>query len=307
MRDIDWSDIFACESCPRGCGVDRSQGRLGYCRLGPEPAAASICIHKGEEPVISGSLGICNVFFSHCNLQCQYCQNHQISDNRGTAPEHTLPSIVDRIERILSQGIRGVGFVSPSHCLPVMNGIMRALHERGHEPIYVYNSNGYDRVDKLREMAGDIGVYLPDLKYQDDELAHSLSNVENYSAIACEALKEMYRQKGADLALDETGLAVSGLIVRHLVLPGHVENSKAVLRFIAEELSPDIHISLMSQYHPTEAMKDHPDLSRPLRVEEYNEVLDEFDRLGFHRGWQQQLESTDHYQPDFNKEHPFEE
>ena len=307
MPDIDWKNVSACKVCPRECGVDRSDGRHGYCRLGSELAVASICTHNGEEPVISGPRGICNVFFGHCNLQCQYCQNHQISNNKESIPGQTLPSIIAQIEAILNNGIRGVGFVSPSHCLPTVITIMKFLNERGHKPLYIYNSNGYDCVDNLRLLAKNINVYLPDLKYCDDELAHSLSDVENYTALAQVALKEMYRQKGADLVLDKDGLAVSGLIIRHLVLPGQIENSKAVLRFIAEELSPDIHISLMSQYHPTAAMKDHPDLSRPLRVEEYNEVLDEFDKLGFHRGWQQQLESADHYQPDFNKEHPFEE
>jgi putative pyruvate formate lyase activating enzyme len=306
MLDTDWANITACENCPRACGVNRSEGRLGYCRLGEEEAVASVCTHRGEEPVISGSNGICNIFFGHCNLQCRYCQNHQISDNKQPPPNQRLTAVVAQIENILQEGVKGVGFVSPSHCLPTMARIMHTLNSHGHKPIYVYNSNGYDKVDNLRALADNIDVYLPDLKYLDDRLAQEFSDVENYTATAREALKEMYRQKGADLVLDDDGLAVSGLIIRHLVLPGNIENSKAVLRFIARELSPDIHISLMSQYHPTEAVKDHPDLSRVLRVEEYDEVLDEFDRLGLHQGWQQQLESSDHYKPDFDKEHPFE-
>jgi len=251
--ETDWTNVHDCESCPRACGVNRSEGRLGYCRLGAELAVASICTHRGEEPVISGPHGICNIFFGHCNLQCRYCQNHQISNNKGTVAKQPLRTIIAQIEDILGQGITGVGFVSPSHCIPTMAKIMKSLSDRGLKPIYVYNSNGYDKVDNLRALADDIDVYLPDLKYCDDDLARSFSDVENYHVIARGALREMYRQKGDELVLDDTGLAVSGLIIRHLVLPGNVENSKAVLRFIARELSPDVHISLMSQYHPTEA------------------------------------------------------
>ncbi len=259
--------------------------------------------------MLSGPYGICNIFFNHCNMQCIFCQNYQISDNRSSLSGGymTLEAVVGDIEEILAAGAISVGFVSPSHSIVQMRQIMLALNKKGYRPVYVYNSNGYDKADMIRSMEGEIDVYLPDLKYMDDRLAVEYSDTAGYSAVAGEAVKEMYRQKGAEIELDENGLVTSGLIIRHLVLPGNVENSLNVLRFIARELSPDVHISLMSQYYPTARVANHPKLGRTLRPEEYKEVLDEFDRLGFHQGFVQQLDSPHHYRPDFLKDHPFED
>jgi putative pyruvate formate lyase activating enzyme len=263
----------------------------------------------GEEPVLSGKRGICNIFFAHCNLQCIYCQNYQISDVR-TDPDYfdmTLENVVAEVEAILETGPKSVGFVSPSHVLPQMHVIIDALARRGRRPRYVFNTNGYDKLETIRSLENVFDVYLPDLKYMDGDLASDLSGARDYPEVAAAVLKEMYRQKGAEIVLDEDELIVSGLIIRHLVLPGHVDNSKAVLRYIAEELSPDIHISLMSQYHPTPRVADHPKLGRCLERGEYDEVLDEFERLGFHRGWVQDLSSPHHYLPDFDRDQPFEQ
>jgi len=159
----------------------------------------------------------------------------------------------------------------------------------------------------LQRLEGLVDVYLPDMKYMEPELGSRYSGASDYPEVATAALKEMFLQKGADIDLDSDELITSGMIVRHLVLPGHVGNSKKVLRFIAEELSPDVHISLMAQYWPTPKVRSHPNLSRRITQEEYDEVLDEFDRLGFWRGWVQELESADTYRPDFSKDHPFED
>lgn len=301
--------LSTCALCPRGCNADRVDGALGYCEVGAELPISSICRHMGEEPVLSGRHGICNVFFAHCNLQCIYCQNYQISSNRRstTSVAMSLEEAVRQIEHILNHGARGVGFVSPSHCLTQMRAIMRALAERGRRPTYVYNTNGYDRVKTIKALEALVAVYLPDLKYMDNRLAHEYSDVSDYVEVACAALKEMYRQTGAEIDLDDEGHITRGLIVRHLVLPGHVDNSKTVLRFIADNLSPDVHISLMAQYHPTPAVRRHSKLHRCLRAEEYEEVVDEFERLGFYRGWVQSLSSPSHYLPDFDKRHPFED
>ena len=301
--------LSRCILCPRACGVDRSNGKLGYCRTDSGIPISSICCHMGEEPVLSGSHGICNVFFAHCNLQCIYCQNHQISSNKSNpgSVEVSIEDTVDQIETILSKGARGVGFVSPSHCLTQMKTIMTALNDRGIDSTFVYNTNSYDRLDTIRALEGTIDVYLPDMKYMENQLAHEYSDADKYVDFATNVLKEMYRQKGADIELDADGYITSGLIIRHLVLPGHVDNSIAVLRFIAEELSVDVHISLMAQYHPTPAVKNHPNLHRCLTVEEYNYVINEFERLGFHRGWVQEMSSPSNYLPDFDKHHPFEE
>jgi putative pyruvate formate lyase activating enzyme len=298
-----------CLLCPRGCAADRVEGKPGYCRVGTELPISSICRHMGEEPVLSGKHGICNVFFAHCNLQCIYCQNYQISSNRRSTSSVTMSvqEAVRQIEDILDHGARGVGFVSPSHCLTQIRAIMQALTERGRHPTYVYNTNAYDLVATIWALGEHVAVYLPDMKYMDNDLAHEFSDVTDYVEVASAALGEMYRQTGAEIDLDDDGHITRGLIIRHLVLPGQVENSKAVLRFIAEKLSPDVYISLMSQYHPTPAVRDHPKLHRCLRPEEYEQVVDEFERLGFYRGWVQNLSSPSHYLPDFDRRHPFED
>lgn len=259
--------------------------------------------------MLSGRRGICNVFFKGCNLKCVYCQNYQISRAAEARADSgtPIPDIVDEIERLLKQGCHGVGFVSASHFVPQTVAIIRELKSRGCAGPFVYNSNGYDKVDILRALEDHVSVYLPDLKYMDNDLARALSGASDYVDHATAAIHEMYRQKGPRLLLNDDGIAEFGLIIRHLILPGFVENSLDALRWIAEELSTEVHISLMSQYHPTPTVKDHPTLSRTLYPEEYHEVVAEFDRLGFYRGWVQELESPAVYRPDFDKQHPFED
>ena len=297
-----------CHLCPRACGKNRFFEPRGWCRAGSSMNVASVCLHRGEEPVLSGKRGMCNIFFAHCNMQCCYCQNYQISSNE-TPPDRLydgLAEITGQIVGMLQAGIERVGFVSPSHCLPQVWAIVTSLRAQGHHPIYVYNTNGYDRVETIRVLAADMAVFLPDMKYMDSRLAAEWSQTPDYPEVAGEALKAMYKLRGADVELDAEGLVVRGMIVRHLVLPGQVENSKAVLRFLADNLSPDVHLSLMAQYHPTPPVARHPLLGRRLLPEEYVAVLDEMNRLGFHRGWIQQLDSADDYLPDFDASHPFE-
>ena len=283
--------------------VRRAEGEDGYCRTGTDLYIASICLHRGEEPPVSGETGICNVFFAHCNLQCIYCQNYRISRNDSMAEKFrmSLSNAIDRIETILDRGARGVGFVSPSHCVPAMRDIIAGLKERGIDQTFVFNTAAYDRVKTIEELEGKINLYLPDLKYQDEALAEEYSGAADYPSVAREVLGEIFRQKGSELTFNPDGTIHSGMIIRHLVLPGAVENSKRCLRFIARELSPDIHISLMAQYHPPPPVRNHPILGRILLKEEYDTVLDEMNRLGFHRGWIQELESHHNYLPDFDR------
>lgn len=301
--------LRSCRLCPRDCGVDRTGPAGGWCRTGDGLPVSSVCAHRGEEPVISGRHGIANIFFAHCNLQCVYCQNDQISTNKIPASrfERSLDAVLDDVEAILDDGSRRVGFVSPSHCLPQMRAIIEGLHQRRRYPVFVYNTNGYDRPETVRALGRDFSVYLPDMKYLDATLAGELSGADDYVEVATAALKAMYEQTGPEIVLDEEGLIVRGMIVRHLVLPGYIENSRLVLRWIAQELSPDLHISLMSQYHPTPAVSQYPSLGRCLYREEYEEVVNEFERLGFYRGWVQELDSPASYRPDFEKDHPFED
>jgi len=305
---IDTSLLEDCTLCPRECRVNRFDGGFGYCGMDSGMNIASVCIHKGEEPVISGNNGICNIFFSGCNLHCLFCQNHEIS-RPGSVIKNTgmdLNIVLNKIEEILFYGINAVGFVSPSHVVPQVKAIINGLHSRNLRPAMVYNTNSYDKVETIRALDGLIDVYLPDYKYITKEIASEFSDAGDYPLVALKAIKEMYYQKGSTLRIDDNGMAENGMLIRHLVLPGHVEESKSVLRLIAEELSPGVHFSLMSQYHPTYLVDDHPVLNRTLYKEEYEAVVEEMNKLGFRNGWVQYIDSNMNYRPDFGKETPFE-
>lgn len=293
-----------CTDCPRNCLVDR-QYNVGFCHAPWQPEVATICVHKGEEPPICGVRGICNVFFAHCNMQCCYCQNNAISRrevSRDVVFFHTLNDIVDRIASVLSASENVVGFVSPSHYAHCLVPIVEALHERGLFPTVVYNTNGYDSVDVLKRLAPYVDVYLPDLKYADNALAKRYSATDDYVERAHAALCEMYRQMGPTLHTDETGLAFRGLMVRHLVLPGCVDNTLRCLDWLAEHLSNALHVSLMAQYFPPDTGRALPDdLGRGLTRSEYEAVTKHFFDLGFTNGWLQELEAGENYKPNFNQ------
>lgn len=309
IYDIDNRLVLEnCTVCPRECMVNRFDGGTGYCGINAGFNIASICIHRGEEPVISGRNGICNIFFSGCNLHCIYCQNHEISQNSYLL-QHSgweLQTVLDKISEILSEGVSAVGFVSPSHVVPQVKEIIKGLNSMGLKPVTVYNTNSYDKAQTIRSLSGLIDVYLPDYKYVTPEFASRYSDAHDYPEVALKAIKEMYYQKGSILRTDKNGRAENGMLIRHLVLPGHAEESKKVLLSIAEELSPGVHLSLMSQYHPTPGVMNIPDLNRSLYLEEYKSVVEYMNSLGFRNGYVQEIESHDTYRPDFRKDEPFE-
>ncbi len=303
------SDLLShCTLCPGECKVNRFKGGTGYCHSDAGMNIASICIHRGEEPSISGPEGICNIFFSGCNLRCTYCQNHEISHPGAVCHTNSMgfKEAIDTISGILDKGIKAIGFVSPSHVVPQVRAIIKELNSRGLKPVTVYNTNSYDKKETLSSLDGMIDVYLPDFKYASSETSKQFSDASDYPEVALRAVREMYYQKGSVLETDEEGRAVNGILIRHLVLPGHVEESKKVLQIIAEEISTGVNISLMSQYHPVPGVSDHPDLGRILYREEYQEVVDTMEKLGFRNGWVQDMESNRNYRPDFRKENPFE-
>jgi putative pyruvate formate lyase activating enzyme len=309
IYSIEEQDLLTnCTLCPRECGVNRFEGGNGYCGIDAGFSIASICIHRGEEPVISGLAGICNIFFSGCNLRCIFCQNHEISrpDLGYNKTAMSLDEVLDRVEEILKTGIKAVGFVSPSHVVPQVKAIIRGLNERGLMPITVYNTNSYDKPETIESLDGMIDVYLPDYKYASASISSEYSDAEDYPEVALKAIKKMYYQKGSTLPLDKEGRAENGMLIRHLVLPGQIEESKKVLRSIADDLSTGVHLSLMSQYNPTQFVKYHLRLSRTLYKEEYEMVAEAMENLGFRNGWIQDLESYRNYRPDFSKENPFE-
>lgn len=310
MNQTDW----ICTSCPRQCGVDRTLAK-GYCQAPRQPEVASICVHKGEEPPICGTKGICNIFFAHCNLHCCFCQNYQISGahvDESCLYYRGLEAVCDRVEEVLAQTENIIGFVSPAHYSYCVPQIVEELHRRGCFPTVVYNTNGYDSVESLKMVAPYVDVYLPDFKYMDSSLAATLSHAADYPEVAQKALLEMYSQKGSGLPTDDDGLAYRGIIIRHLILPGQVDNSLRVLDWMADNLSLNLHISLMSQYTPIfgaegDAGGQVPEyLLRTITQEEYDRVVDHFYELGFHRGWVQEFSSQQHYVPQFSNREAFE-
>lgn len=294
-----------CACCPRKCGVNRLEGKTGFCRVGSAIEISHAGLHFGEEPPVSGTKGSGTIFFSGCNLRCVFCQNYQISQEfqQDRTQALTTDELVSEILQLQEQGAHNINFVSPSHMIFQMADAIEAAREKGLAVPVVYNSNGYDSVDALRQIRGLVDIYLPDIKYLDNELGKKFSAVDDYADIIPGVLLEMLDQAG-NLQMNDDGIAVRGLLVRHLVLPGHMENSRRCLDFLAG-LSPDIHVSIMSQYSPQYKAYAYPEIDRTLTDDEYDEIICYALELGLENAFIQKLESQSHYLPDFDQEQPF--
>jgi len=296
--------LTTCNICPRQCSVDR-KNQHGFCGIFSGIVLSSSVVHYGEESVLSENEGIGNFFFTSCNMACVYCQNYQISQQR----QGHLISETDFISQMFhfqNKGCSFIGLVSPSHQSPWIRGAVKKAKQDGlHTPI-IYNSAAYDDLDQLKLWKGLIDVYLPDIRYADNAIAKKYSNVNNYVDISKNAISEMYRQVGPP-KFDSTGKRlVSGLWVRHLVLPDHLAGSWESLCFLALELSADIGLSLMAQYNPLYRAHQFPELSRMITQNEYDSVVDMATSLGFKHILCQDLESSpQHYVPDFCLSDPF--
>jgi len=301
--EIAYNDLFSCTCCPIDCKVNRIEGEFGICVSGHLPIVSSYTPHFGEEPVLSGTKGAGNIFFGNCNLKCVYCQNHEISQNYKSERLHQVSH--ERLAEIMlelqNRNCHNIGLVSPTHfSSTILKSIYLAAEQGLNLPI-IYNTNGYDSVEMLKLYDEVIDIYLPDIKYANDEYAKKYSHVDNYFEHTKKAVKEMFNQVG-DKLVYQNGVVVRGLIIRHLVLPNDLSETEKVFRFIAEELSPDVYISLMSQYYPTH--KAHKDIliNRTLRYSEYQRALELLDKYGLHNGWIQEMESPSNYLPSFNKD-----
>lgn len=288
-----------CHACPCECGVDRSV-ELGLCRASDRIEVSLAQLHFWEEPPISGTRGSGTVFFCHCNLRCRFCQNYDISQNassraRAVTPERLLAIMLE----LEQQGAHNINLVSPTHYTEQLLPVLEQAASRLRVPV-VWNSNGYEKPETIRRLEGLVRVYLPDLKYYSDELALACSSAPHYFRFASAAITEMKRQVGKN-RYDEDGIIEKGLIIRHLVLPGHADDSKRILTWIHDELGPQTHVSLMSQYYPVHRAAELPGMSRRLGREEYEDVRRRFDQLGFEQGFAQELSSASRdYTPDFD-------
>ena len=296
--------MVRCQLCPRQCGVDRAVA-AGFCGASSEVEVSAVCLHRGEEPPLNP---IVNVFFTHCNLQCVYCQNWQISQGERLevrGERYAVDNLADRICALLPESGGMLGFVTAAHYADRLPALLAAVRERGFAPTVVYNSGGYESEETLRGLEGLVDVYLPDFKYMDSALAQAYSHAGDYPAVAQATLREMRRQVGGGLKVDADGRAYRGLIVRHLVLPGAVDNSLRCLDWLADEFPFGLHLSLMAQYFPPRPGLPSP-LDRCVTAEEYGAVVAHAEALGLTDGWIQELEARDNYRPDFdNADNPF--
>lgn len=291
--DKIYQALSNCNICPRNCQVNRLDKGLGLCKTGSKAKVYSYFCHYGEEPAISGEKGSGTIFFSNCNLRCVYCQNFEFSQvGRGREVEEgELASFMLELQK---EGCHNINFVSPTHVIAqILKALILAVEGGLNIPL-VYNTSGYDSLETLKLLDGIFDIYLPDARYADGEIALRYSQAGDYPAINQTALKEMHRQAGV-AKLDENGIITSGLIIRHLVLPNKLSSTDKIMPFIADALSKDTYISLMSQYFPCHKAKDYPELARRLTPEEYREAVDTMHSCGLHNGWIQDEQGLDRF------------
>ncbi len=290
-----------CRQCPRECKIDRERD-LGFCGVPEQLRIARASLHMWEEPCISGTKGSGTVFFSGCNLKCIYCQNYDISqDNFGKAI--TVQRLQEIFIELINKGVHNINLVNPSHYMKPIRQALTAVKQRDELTVpVIYNSNGYETAEALKTMEGLIDVYLPDMKYCSGNTAMKYSKAMDYPEVSRKAVIEMFRQVGSPV-LDESGIIRSGLIIRHLILPGHTKESMKILSWISENLPKSVYISLMSQYTPYYAAHNFPEIDRPITRNEYERVVNHLYRLGLEEGYIQERQSANTmYIPDFNLE-----
>ena len=289
-----------CNICPHRCGVNRMNGKTGRCKATDKVKVALASIHNFEEPCISGKNGSGTVFFSNCNLNCVFCQNYEISQ-LGKGKEISIEELADIFIKQQNKNVHNINLVTPTIYIYQIIEAIKIAKDKGLEIPIVYNSNGYENVEALQYLKGYIDIYLPDLKYSDDEIAYKYSNIKNYLETAVNAIKEMYNQVGVP-RIDENGVMKKGLMIRHLVLPNQLQNSKDVLKWINDNMDKKVFVSVMAQYFPTYKAKHFPEISRKLTKEEYNEIEQYLYSLDLENGYIQELgEHEEEYVPDFSR------
>jgi len=318
-NSLDFLDklLNRCVLCPHRCKVDRKNGRIGFCGAGYMPEVSSAITHHGEEPPISGSNGSGTIFFSHCNMRCVYCQNYQISQEfEGQAV--SMERLSELMLELQNKNCHNINFVSPTIWIPQIIKAASIAIKKGLKIPFVYNTGGYDNPAVIKMLDGIIDIYMPDIRYSQDSEAEKYSSVKDYVKFNRKSIIEMYRQVG-DLILDikmtdrngtsRNGAAVKGLLIRLLVLPNNIGGIKETLRFIKNELSSNVYLSIMAQYHPEYKANSFPELTRRITSKEYYEVVNYAEKLGFTNGWIQDYislsEEEDLFIPDFKKKEVF--
>ncbi len=270
-----------CRLCPRECGVDRLSGETGFCRTGRKAKVASYNSHFGEESPLVGRLGSGTIFFSSCNLLCSFCQNYDIShlaEGVEAEPGHLAKMMIN----LAGGGCHNINFVTPSHVVPqILEGLYIAVEHGLNIPL-VYNTGGYDNVETLKILDGIFDIYMPDFKFWDQKWADRFCNASDYREKAADAIREMHRQVG-DLIMNEDGIAVKGLLVRHLVMPNNAANTEEVMKFLADEISLNTYVNVMDQYRPCYRAKDDSIINRRITSEEFEAAIESAGKAGLKR------------------------
>lgn len=291
--------LVSCTLCPHNCKVNRLNGNIGRCRCDDKLKIALASLHYFEEPCISGKNGSGTVFFTNCNLQCKYCQNYEISQ-QGKGKEISVKKLADIFLKQQKNGANNINLVTPTSYVYQIVEALDIAKEKGLTIPVIYNTNGYENIETINLLKGYIDIYLPDLKYYSNELAKKYSGIDNYFEMATKAIKKMYEQVGAPI-FNEDGIITKGVIIRHLVLPNHILNSKHILKWIKENMENDIYVSVMAQYFPTYKAKEDNLLNRKLTKKEYKEIEKYLYSLDLENGYIQELgEHEEEYVPKFD-------
>lgn len=290
-----------CTLCPRNCHSDREHGQKGYCRQTKELVVARAALHMWEEPCISGENGSGTVFFSGCSMGCVYCQNYNIS--KGLAGKKiTIERLSDIFIELQEQSANNINLVTPSHYVPQIIEALTLSRKKGLYIPVVYNSSGYEKTETLKMLEGYVDIYLPDLKYMSKDIAKKYSNAEDYFDYASQAIMEMVRQVG-EPAFNEKGIMTKGVIVRHLTLPGYLEDSKKIIEYLYKTYGDTIFISIMNQYTPLSTVEEYPEINRKVPDRDYNELVDYAIYLGVENAFIQEGETaSESFIPEFNGE-----
>lgn len=292
-----------CTLCPRECNVNRLKNEIGYCKATDKVKIALANLHYYEEPCISGESGSGTIFFSGCNMSCNFCQNYKISQ-QGFGKEIEIFELADEFLRLQKENAHNINLVTGFMYIPQIIEAIKIAKSNGLKIPIIYNSSGYEKIESLKMLEGFVDVYLPDFKYFDNSLAKNLSNANNYKEIAQNALKEMYRQVGSP-QFDENGIIKKGLIIRHLILPNYIENSKNVLKWIKENIDNNVYLSIMAQYFPSYKALETDDINRKLNIDEYKDIEQYVFDLDFNGYMQDLEENEEQYVPDFEGKNNF--
>jgi len=278
--------LAPCELCPRKCGIDRLRGETVYCGMDADLMLSSHNLHFGEEPPISGTGGSGTLFLTGCSLKCVFCQNYPISQ-LSNGNRLSIQDFAEAMLDLQKRGAHNINFVTPTHFAPQIMAALLIAYRGGLNIPLVYNCSGYESLAMLKLWDGIMDIYMPDMKYADPDASFSCSSARDYPSVNRIAVLEMHRQVG-HLTMDEHGIALKGLLIRHLVLPGNLAGTEKILRFISESVSPDTHISLMRQYFPAHRAGSHPLLSRRITDEEYEQARVKLEEFGLANGWIQE-------------------